>query len=82
VRALGLERDPRFGDPDRIERLEGQVVRYAHLRRIQSAIVRDNDIAILAAIDPDPHQAMELLQPDEQQRVERARSNRRKLTIS
>jgi hypothetical protein len=82
VRALGLERDPRFGDPDRFERLDREVVRYAHLRRIQAAIARDNDIAILTAIEPDPHQAGELLQPEERLRVERAQANRRRLTIT
>jgi DNA-binding TFAR19-related protein (PDSD5 family) len=82
VRALGLERDPRFGEPDWFEQLESQVVRYAHLRRIQAAISRDNDIAILTAIEPDPHQAVELLRPEERQRVEIARSNRRRLTIT
>jgi hypothetical protein len=82
VRALGLERDPRFGDPDWVEAIERQVVRHAHLRRIQAAIGRDNDIAILAAIDPDPHQAIDLLEPAELERVERARAGRRKFTIS
>ncbi|HYJ12210.1 MAG TPA: hypothetical protein VEW66_01370, partial [Thermomicrobiales bacterium] len=82
VRALGLERDPRFGEPDWFEQIERQVVRFAHLRRIQAAIRRDNDIAILAAIEPDPYEAFELLEPAEQQRVALARANRRKLTIT
>ncbi len=78
VRALGLETDPRLGGPERMAELEAQVVRFAHLRRIRAAITRDNDIAILAAVDPDPHNATALLTDDERARVETARKNRRR----
>ena len=78
IRALGLEQDPRLGGPERVNEMETQVVRFAHLRRIRAALARDNDIAILAAVDPDPHRAAALLTDDEQSRVEEARRNRRR----
>jgi hypothetical protein len=69
IRALGLERDPRLGDENLVERLQEHVVRMAHVRRIQAAIARDNDIAIVAAAVPDPRNAQEWLTPAERQRV-------------
>lgn len=77
VRALGLEHDPRLGDAGMLERLEEQVIQYAHLRRIRAAIARDSDIAIAAAAVPDPHGAVALLNDAERDRVGRAIRHRR-----
>lgn len=79
IRALGLQDDPRLGGPERVAEMEIQVVRFAHLRRIRAAIARDNDIAILAAVDPDPHNATALLTDEERDRVGLARRSRRRL---
>ncbi|HYI25343.1 MAG TPA: hypothetical protein VD767_08045, partial [Thermomicrobiales bacterium] len=74
---LGLEQDPRLSRSDFIADLEEQLVRMAHVRRIQAAIARDNDIAIVTAAVPDPHNALELLAADERDRVAKAIRARR-----
>jgi hypothetical protein len=77
VKALGLERDPRLGGSQLIERLEDQLVRMAHVRRIQAAIARDNDLAIVTAAVPDPRDALSLLTQGERDRVAEAIKKRR-----
>ena len=78
VRALGLTNDPRLeGDFD-IERLEAHVVRIAHVRRIRSALSRDNDVAIMVAAVPDPHGALDELTEEERDRVALAIRSRRR----
>jgi hypothetical protein len=78
IRALGLERDPRLGDEHLVERLQEHVVRMAHVRRIQAAIARDNDVAIFAAAVPDPRNALEMLSEAERNRVATAIRARRR----
>jgi hypothetical protein len=77
VKALGLERDPRLGDIHLVERLEQHVVKMAHVRRIQAAIARDNDVAIVAVAVPDPRNALEMLSEPERNRVAAAIRARR-----
>ncbi len=69
LKALGLERDPRLGDDQLVERLEAHVIRMAHVRRIRSAIARDNDLAIVVAAVPDPRNALDMLSEPERDRV-------------
>lgn len=78
IRALGLEHDPRLGGDDLVERLETEVIRMAHVRRIRAAISRDNDIAIVAAAVPDPRGALDLLHESERDRVAAAILARRR----
>ncbi|CAA9551784.1 MAG: hypothetical protein AVDCRST_MAG43-1119 [uncultured Thermomicrobiales bacterium] len=79
VRALGLTNDPRLeGDFD-ITRLEAHVVRIAHVRRIRAALSRDNDVAIMVAAVPDPHNALDELSEEERDRVARAILSRRRV---
>jgi hypothetical protein len=82
VRALGLEQDPRLGRSDFVTGLEQQLVRMAHVRRIQAAISRDNDIAIVTAAVPDPHNATDLLTEPERNRVAAAIRARRETARS
>src|SRR5699024_9208575 len=82
VRALGLEQDPRLGRSDFVADLEQQLVRLAHVRRIQAAIARDNDIAIVTAAVPDPHHATDLLTESERDRVAAAIRARRETARS
>jgi hypothetical protein len=69
VKALGLEHDPRLGDDRLVERLEHEVIRMAHVRRIRAAISRDNDVAIVTAAVPDPYDALDMLEEPERNRV-------------
>ncbi len=79
VRALGLANDPRLeGDFD-IERLDAHVVRIAHVKRIRAAISRDNDVAIMVAAVPDPHDALDQLTDEERDRVAQAILSRRRV---
>ncbi len=69
IRALGLEHDPRLGHDNLVERLGQHVIKMAHVRRIQAAIARDNDVAIVSASVPDPRNALEMLSESERDRV-------------
>jgi hypothetical protein len=82
VKALGIGSDPRLGDSDLVNRLEGELVRMAHVRRIQAAIARDNDIAIVTAAVPDPRNALELLSREDRDRVAAAIKARRQAARS
>lgn len=77
LKALGLERDPRLGDDELVERLEAHVIRMAHVRRIRAAITRDNDVAIMVAAVPDPRNALDMLTEPERDRVAAAIKARR-----
>ncbi len=79
VRALGLSNDPRLEGVFDIERLEAHVVRIAHVRRIRAALSRDNDVAIMVAAVPDPHNALDDLTEEERDRVARAILSRRRV---
>jgi hypothetical protein len=78
ARAMGLDRDPRLGGEDGLERLGEQVIQMAHVKRIQSAIARDNDEAIVIVSVPDPHGALDMLTEEERDRVALAIRNRRR----
>lgn len=82
IHALGLEQDPRLGRSDFVAGLEQQLVRMAHVRRIQAAIARDNDIAIVTSAVPDPHNATDLLTEAERDRVAAAIKARRETARS
>ncbi len=77
LKALGLERDPRLGDDELVDRLEAHVIRMAHVRRIRAAITRDNDVAIMVAAVPDPRNALDMLTEPERDRVAAAIKARR-----
>lgn len=79
AKAMGLDRDPRLGGEHAIERLQEQVIQMAHVRRIQAAIERDNDEAIVIVAAPDPHGALDMMTEDERDRVALAIRNRRRL---
>ncbi len=79
AKAMGLDRDPRLDGEYSIDRLEEQVIQMAHVRRIQAAIARDNDEAIVIVAVPDPHGALDILSEDERDRVALAIRNRRRL---
>ena len=77
IKALGLDHDPRLEDGNLVARMEEYVVKMAHVRRIQAAIARDNDVAIVAASVPDPRNALEMLSDVERNRVASAIKARR-----
>ncbi len=79
VRALGLANDPRLEGDLEIERLDAHVVRIAHVRRIRAALSRDNDVAIMVAAVPDPHDALDELTEEERDRVAQAILSRRRV---
>jgi hypothetical protein len=80
AKAMGLDRDPRLGGEEGLQRLEEQVIQMAHMRRIQSAIARDNDEAIVIVAVPDPYGALDMLTEEERDRVALAIRNRRRAT--
>ncbi len=69
VRTLGFEHNPRLGGSGLVQGLEGELTRMAHARRIQAAIARDNDLAIVTAAVPDPRDALALLTQEQRDRV-------------
>ena len=76
ARALGLDNDPRLKDID-LAAIQRQVVRAAHVRRLRSALMRDDDTVIAMAATPDPYEAVAALTSEERVRVERAIATRR-----
>lgn len=63
--------------------LEQSVLRAAHLARLREAIASDNDGQIASAADPDPYGAIDLLSPNEHERVHlalRRRGSRRRIS--
>jgi hypothetical protein len=61
------------GGPDWIA-LERSVLRAAHLTRLREALSTNNDGRIVSAASPDPYGAIEMLRPDERERVRQALS--------
>ena len=52
--------------------LERSVLRAAHVARLRDAIAADDDARIASAAVPDPYGALQVLAPEERQRVENA----------
>ena len=59
-----------------LARLEGGVLRAAHLARLQEALAREEEAAIAAAARPDPFGALARLTGEQRARVERALAGR------
>ncbi|HEU0165977.1 MAG TPA: hypothetical protein VFQ54_13100, partial [Thermomicrobiales bacterium] len=79
AKAVGLDRDPRLVGEFSIERLESQLLRQAHIRRIRAAIGLDDDAAIVLAAVPDPYGVLAELDEPERDRVAAAIVARRQV---
>ena len=79
AKALGIDQDSRLRGDVSIDKLEMALVRQAHLRRIRSALARDDDAAIVMAAVPDPHGVLGDLDDDERSRIATAIMARRRV---
>jgi len=84
ARLLPVARAAAAADPDRSEvdfaELEREVLRAAHINRLRTAIVSDDDDEIATAATPDPFNAIDRLPPEQKERVERALAERARAT--
>lgn len=77
LRQQGIAHDPALRADYSIDRLEAMIIRGAAMRRIRYGIRQNDDRAIRLAAFPDTTGALQLLLPEERQRVELARQQKR-----
>ncbi len=84
ARLLPVARAAAEAEPDRTDidfaELEREVLRAAHMNRLRTAIVTDDDDEIATAATPDPFGAIDRLPAEQKERVERALAARAKST--
>ncbi len=84
ARLLPVARAAAEAEPDRTDidfaELEREVLRAAHMNRMRTAIVTDDDDVIATAATPDPFGAIDRLPAEQKERVERALAVRAKAT--
>ncbi len=84
ARLLPVARAAAEAEPDRTDidfaELEREVLRAAHVNRMRTAIVTDDDDVIATAATPDPFGAIDRLPAEQKERVERALAIRAKAT--
>jgi hypothetical protein len=78
AKAIGLDKDPRLGGEYAIESLQTKLIQAAHLRRLRTAIMLDDDVRIVGTALPDVYDVLDELTDTERKRVAGAiRSQRR-----
>lgn len=84
ARLLPVARAAAAAEPDRTDidfaELERQVLRAAHINRLRTAILTDDDDEIATAATPDPFNAIDRLPKEQKERVERALAARARAT--
>jgi hypothetical protein len=78
AKAIGLDSDPRLSGEYAIENLQTKLIQAAHLRRLRTAIMLDDDVRIVGTALPDVYDVLDELTDTERKRVAGAiRSQRR-----